>query len=489
MSDNSQRVDFTRAAVQGTAVRYLIFFSSKLLLFVSTAILARLLTKDDFGVVGFAITTINFLDVISSLGVGPALIYHPESDRTSSTAFWANLIISFGIFGLAWLIAPAVALYFRDPRATDVIRILSLAYPVSSIGDTYGTLLAKRLSFNRTFLPEFLRAITKGLSSIGFAFAGFGAWSLIIGQICGEAMATMIYWNSLSWRPAFIMEMATLKSLLDYGVKYVGADIVSIVLLNLDYLLVGRFLGAEALGVYTLAFRLPDLIVLQFARSLSTVIFPIYTKMRGIPNSMARGFFMTTRYISLITVPLGLGLALIAQPFTLIVFSEKWIEAVPAIQGIAIYSLLLSLSYNAGGAYKASGRPQINTWTGLFRLSLLFPSLWWAVAVARSIVAVSWVHATVALVGTMVNMYVAARMLGLPVRDLGRALFPSLLSGLLMAGVVLGFLVLTRDAGPWIQLVGGVLVGGLTYTASLWVFQRDVVVDAIQVFRGVLEKG
>jgi PST family polysaccharide transporter len=211
--------------------------------------------------------------------------------------------------------------------------------------------------------------------------------------------------------------------------------------------------------------------------------------MRDIPNSMAKGFLMTTRYISLITVPLGLGLALVARPFTQIVFTEKWIDAVPAIQGIAIYSLLLSLSYNAGGAYKASGRPQINTWTGLFRLTLLFPALWWAVAVAKSIVAVSWVHATVALAGTLVNMYVAARMLDLPLKDLGRALFPALMSGVLMATVVLGYLILTSDANVWIQLVGAVLLGGLTYIASLWFLQRDVVSDAIQTLQGVLKKG
>src|SRR6266542_3047431 len=243
-SESNSRVDFTRAAVEGTAVRYLIFFSSKLLLFVSTAVLARLLTKDDFGVVGFAVTTINFLDVISSLGIGPALIYYPESDRTSSTAFWANLIVSFAIFAIAWAIAPFVAEYFRDARATDVIRILSLTYPITSVGDTYRTLLSKKLSFNRTFLPEVLRALTKGFSSIGLALAGFGAWSLIIGQVIGEAVATIVFWYSFSWRPAFILEWETVKALLDYGIKYIGADIVSIVLLNLDYLLVGGFLGA-----------------------------------------------------------------------------------------------------------------------------------------------------------------------------------------------------------------------------------------------------
>ncbi|MBI5353870.1 MAG: lipopolysaccharide biosynthesis protein [Chloroflexi bacterium] len=488
MIDDRQPVNFTRAAIEGTAIRYLIFFSSKVLLFISTAVLARLLTKDDFGVVGFAITTINFLDVLSSLGVGPALIYYPQSDRTSSTAFWANLIISLVIFSLAWLIAPIAAMFFQDPRATDVIRILSLSFPIMAIGDTYGTLLSKGLSFNKTFLPEFLRAMTKGLSSIGFAYAGFGAWSLIIGQVCGEVVATLVYFFSSSWRPVFVLERTTLNTLLDYGLKYVGADIVSIVLLNLDYLLVGRYLGVEALGVYTLAFRLPDLLVLQFARSLSTVIFPVYSKMRDVSNNLARGFFMTTRYISLITVPLGLGLALLARPFTEIVFTEKWAEAVPAIQGIAVYATLLSLSYNAGSAYKASGRPQINMWTGFFRLTLLFPALWWAVTVAHSIVAVSWAHALVALVGTSVNLVVAAKMLEMSVRELGKALFPALMSGALMVGFILGFLGLTGTYGSWFQLTGGVLIGGTIYAGSLWLFQREVTLDAIELLRGVLKK-
>jgi hypothetical protein len=111
------------------------------------------------------------------------------------------------------------------------------------------------------------------------------------------------------------------------------------------------------------------------------------------------------------------------------------------------------------------------------------------VAVAKSIVAVSWVHAAVALAGTFLNMYVAAQMLELPLRDLGNAIFPALMSGLVMAVAVLSFLFLIPDAVSWMQLVGGILVGGLTYIASLWVFQREVVSDAIQIFQGVLKKG
>lgn len=476
----SPSTEFAKATIQGTFWRYLTFFSGKLMLLISTVVLARILSKDDFGVVGYAVTTINLLDILSDMGIGPALIYHSEDEKTSSTAFWLNIIVSVALFGLAWILAPLIALYFRDERATDVIRILSLSFPIIAIGNTHQKLIEKRLSFSRTFLPEFLRSLTKGLTTIACALFGFGAWSLIIGQLSGEIVSTISYWLSLRWVPRLHIDRAKARALLDYGVKYVGADSIAVLLLNLDYLLVGRYLGAEALGIYTIAFRLPDLVVLQFARTLSGVIFPVYSRMRETTQKLGLGFLMTTRYISLITVPMGVGLALVAEPFTEVMFSAKWLDAAPAIQGIAIYSMLLSLTYNAGGAYKASGRPQINTWLGLVRLGILLPALWWAVSAAGSIVAVSWMHALVALISVLLSLYVATRLLELQVLAVVSALFPAFLAGSIMAVVVPISLWVTTDMAPVLQLILGVLTGGSSYLLALWVFQRPVVMEASQ---------
>ena len=486
MSVTAASSDYSKAAIQGTFWRYLTFFSGKVMLLISTAILARILSKDDFGVVGYAITAINLLDIFSDMGIGPALIYHSEDKETSSTAFWINLSVSILLFIFAWFSAPLLALYFRDERATEVIRILSLTFPIIALGNTHQKLIEKKLAFKRTFLPEFIRSMTKGGSAIVFAFWGLGAWSLILGQLCAEVIASIAYWLSIPWKPAFRVSREKARLLMDYGARYVGADAVAVVLLNLDYLLVGRYLGVEALGVYTLAFRLPDLVVLQFARTLSGVIFPIYSKMRETSDNLARGFLLTTRYISLITVPLGAGLALVAKPFTEVLFSEKWVEAVPAIQGIAVYSLLLSLAYNAGGAYKASGRPQTIAWLGLLRLMILFPALWWAVHTVGTIAAVSWTHAGVALVSTVISLYVAARMLGLKMSEIFSALFPAVLAGSVMILSVLGVLFLVGGLGAAVQLTFCVLTGGTVYLFTLWLFQRDVIVDAGEKFRSAL---
>jgi len=485
---NEATSGFARAAIHGTAWRYLAFFSGKLMLFISTVVLARLLSKDDFGVVGFAVTTIGFLDVMSDLGVAPALIYHSEDEDTSVTAFWLGLLIGVALFAITWFAAPLVGLFFQDPRAIPVTRVLALSYPINALGNTHEAVLQKKLAFGRTFIPDLVQAMSKGLISIVLAFLSFGAWSLIGGQLGGMAVGAVIFWVVTRWRPAFSFDPKIARSLLSYGLKIVSVDLLGILLLNLDYLLVGRYLGAANLGIYTLAFRMPDLLILQFARILSVVIFPIYTRMRDVPGSLTKGFSMTTRYVSLVTVPLGLGLALVADPFIMTIFTAKWAEAIPVVRAIAIYAMLLSLAYNAGSVYKAQGRPQVLTMLGLVRFAMLLPALFWATSVAGSIVAVGWMQALVALLGGAVNLYIATRIIKLPLAQLFAALRPALLAGFFLAGAVVLILFLSRDMSAWIQLTLSIIFGALAYMSALWVFQRDVLQAAGLQIRSAISR-
>lgn len=489
MSSINQRPDFARVAIHGTAWRYITFFGGKLMVFISTIFLARLLAKDDFGLVGYAITTISFLDVISDFGIGAALIYYPDDKIRASTAFWLNLFVRTLLFAISWFVAPLAGLYFRDDRVTEVTRVLALTFPIDALGDIHGWMLRKRLDFGRSVVPDFISALTKGLASIIFAVLGYGAWSLIWGQIAGAVAASAVMWFVTPWRPTFEFDFEKARELLSYGIHIVGVAILAVLLQNLDYLLVGRYLGSEALGVYTLAFRLPDLVILQFARVLSTVLFPLYARMRDVPGSLARGFYLTTRYVSLVTLPLGIGLALVAKPFTLVVFTEKWQEAIPVLQALSVYSMLMSLAYNAGSAYKAEGRPQVLTWLALVRLAMLFPALWWAVTTMQSIVVTGWMQVLIALVGGMINLFAAARLLGLPLRDLGSAISPSLMAAAFMTAATLGVLALTVSLSPIWQLTLSIPAGGVAYAGALWLFKRDMVISLIKNLRSSLLKG
>jgi PST family polysaccharide transporter len=487
LSEYPQIPDISKVAIRGTAWRYIALFSGKFMVFISTVVLARILTKDDFGLVGYAVTVIAFLEGISDLGVTAAIIYFPDDQKRISTGFWINQITSFLFFCLTWFFAPAIAVYFRDERVVDITRVLSLTFPFLALGYMHEAVLLKRLSFKQSFIPSFLKSLAKGLTSIGFALAGFGPWSLIWGQLIGTLVSSISYWLVTSWRPSLILDFKIGYSLLKYGVAFIAGELLAVILMNLDYLLVGRYLGSEKLGVYTLAFRMPDLLILEFARTLSNVLFPIYAQMREQTGNMSRAFFLATRYISLLTIPMGLGLVLVAEPFILTFFTEKWIDAVPVVRGIAIYAMLLSIVHNTSSVYWAEGRPQILTWVGLARLAMLFPALLWTVQATRSIVMVGWVHAFIALLSAILNLYIATRLIGLSLIEIGNALRPAILAGSLMAISVVVVMSQTQSfMQPWLLLVVNVLVGGFVYIASLWLFQRDIVLSISDKLLGAL---
>ncbi|HYN89060.1 MAG TPA: lipopolysaccharide biosynthesis protein, partial [Ardenticatenaceae bacterium] len=464
-------------------------YGGKILTFISTIILARLLLKEDFGVAGYALVVMNFLDVLSDLGVGHALIYHRDDPEAADTAFWIGQAIGVSLFALTWLSAPLAAAVFDDVRAVPVIRVLALTFPIVALSSTHDALLRRSLEFKNRFIPDLTKATAKGLFSIVLALFGFGAWSLILGQLAGSALGVIAFWWVLPWRPSLRFGRRLARALVSYGTSIVSVRIVSVVLLNADYVFVGRFLGAAALGAYTMAFRIPELVVMHFCNVIAFVIFPVYARLREEePEALARGFLATTRYVGMVTVPLALGLALVAKPFVLTVFGEKWAETIPVLRAISIYTLMLSLSYNAGDVYKAQGRPSLLTVVALVRAAILVPALWWAATGPGTLEAVGWTHAAVALLSGTFEMLVAARMLHTPLRLVLHALRPAAAGAVLMAPVVWMTLSIVAAAPAAVQLFLSIAVGAVTYGSALWWLQRDIVVGVGHTLRGVLAR-
>lgn len=476
----------TRKTVRGTFWSYASFYSGKLMVFISTIILARLLTQEDFGIAGYAIVVISFLDVLADFGIGSALIYYREEPAAANTAFWLGMVISLIMFGVTWAGAPLAGEFFRDPRAVPVTRLLALNFPLSALGNIHASLLQRDLSFSKKFIPDVAKSFSKGLLSIGLALLGFGADALIIGQLAGSLVAAVVLWRVLPWRPSLPVDLSFSPRLLSYGGNIVAVNALGQVLTDSDYLLVGRFLNAALLGVYSVAFRIPDLLIMQFCSILSRVIFPVFTRIKGDAHALENGYLSTLRYVALVTVPLGLGMALTADPLVRVVFTEKWIDAVPVIQAISIYALLLSLSFNAGDVYKAQGRPQVLTIVSLVRAAILLPALVWAITGSGSLTVVGWTHAAVALVTGLMQIIVASRMLQMPLSRIGGALRPALVSGVLMAAAVAAGALAVQDAAAPVQLISLVAVGGVVYLGALWLFQREVLHTAAHTLRAAL---
>jgi len=471
------------ATLNGTLWSSASFFSGKLMVFISTIILARLLTKDDFGVMSYALVVMSFLDILSDFGIGQAVIYHKEDLDTPDTAFWLGLAISTAMLAITWIAAPLAGQFFNDERAVLATRALALTFPIDALGNIHNMLLRKRFSFGRKFIPEFIKAFCKGGIAIILAVLGFGFWSLVIGQIVGAVAADVAFWWVMPWRPSFHFVGQAARKLLSYGGSLVAVDVFSIVYSNVDYLLIGHFMGAAALGVYTLAFRIPDLVINQMCNVISQVIFPVFVTIQDKIEALRDGFLTSIRYIALLTVPLGLGLALVSEPVVLVLFTDKWIQAIPVLRAIAIYSMLLSLGYSAGIVYKAQGRPNVLSLVEFIRAFITVPALTWVALSIGTIEAVGWAQAAIACAAMALDLFVACRMLNLPMHTIAGALAPAVMSGMAMSLVVWGSLALLRQAAPLTELVVSVACGGVVYLAILWIFQRGLLAHAGKTLR------
>lgn len=481
-------MNLAHAGLRGVLWNYLTFYGSKVLVFISTIILARLLTKEDYGIAGYAFVVISFLDIVGDMGIGYALIYHRENPRTASTAFWLGLGVGLFSFGVAMAIAPLAGTFFQDQRAVGVTQALGLTFPLTALRRTHEMLLSKGLAFGSKVIPDTLQALSKGIISIVLAFMGFGAWSLIYGQIVSLIVAVVAYWRVVAWRPAFEFDREIARSLVSYGMRVVPGNVSGAIFINADYFLVGRFLGTAALGVYTLAFRLPELLITYFCHVIAQVIFPVYTKVQDDPDGLSKGFFVTSRYVTLITIPMGLGLAITARPFVLVAFTERWAEAIPVLQGIAIYAMFHSLSHQAGNVYLAKGQPGVWARLMLLQVVLLVPALLTSVLVFGTVTAVAWTHALMAFLVSTLYLVAVARNLGKSFWWVLQSMQPAAVAGAVMSLVVAGTLMLLAQTSSAVQLASAVVVGITSYVGALWLFHRDVVEQARDTVMGAFAR-
>lgn len=488
-----KQFNIQKATIRGTFWNYASYFSGKLIVFLSTLVLARLLSQEDYGVAGYAITLISFIEIISDLGVNAALIYHREEPKATDTAFWLALGIGAILSLIVWLAAPWAGVLFNNESAIVVTRVLGLQFFITALGDTHNTLLQKNLSFRLKFVPDLAQSIGKAVVTIVLAYMGWGPYSLIVGQLGGFFLASVVLWFVTGWNPRFQFSPKIARAMLTYGGNFSIVNIVGITLLNVDYLFIGRFLGPAALGTYTFAFRIPEMLIKQLCGVISKVIFPIYAKVRDDTQALQRGFLDTMRYVTLITVPLGLGLVIVARPFTLVLFSDKWADAIPVMQAISLYCLATSIAFNAGDIFKAQGRLSLLTLISAGKLVVLFPGLWWAVTLPlgnpmKNIVVVGVVQAVVAIISNVVNLYIVARELKASLRDVLTALAPSLEGGAIMSLTTWATLTALQPASDAIQLVASISVGVLTYVVAMWWLQRDLALLAWKKAREFMPK-
>lgn len=468
----------TGGAARGAAWNVLTFGLGKGVLLLTTVVLARILRPEDFGLLALGLLVILYLDVLGDIGVGAAVIYRRETDqesadRSASTAVMVATATGVLLTTVAVLGAPLVSRVFEEPRLTGVVQVIALSFLLRMLSVVHRSKLEKDLDFRRRAVPEIAGALVKGVVSIGLAVAGAGVYSLAWGQVAGAAATTVLYWVLARWSFRPVLDGAVARDLLRFGVPMTVLGLLTAATQSLDQLIIGGRLDAEALGQYSIAYRLPELFVLHFCYLISGSLFPAYALANQDPEQLRRGFRRALRLVSVVTVPLGIGLALVASDLIPVLFGPQWERAVPVMQLLALGTTLRSLSFNVGDVYKAVGRLGVLNRLAVLRLVVSAPLLWFVAP--AGIVAVAAMLLGILSAMTVLRLVVASRLMHVPLRALLLEFWPAAASAAVMAGAVTGAAILLSDLSSVTRLPLLVVVGGLAYAAALAVVSRSTV--------------
>lgn len=474
----------TRKAGKGFFWNFLTYGLGKVVVLLTTSILARLLTKDEFGQVAIAVVAINYLSVLKDLGFGLALIQRRDNvNRAANVAFTINVIIGFLLSAITIPLAPWFANYFNDPMVTPVLRWLGVSFAINALGAVHLVWLMRDLDYRSKLIPDMGNTLVKGIISIGMAYTGFGVWSLVFGQIAGAVVSVILVWIILPWRPRLSLDKDMTRELFKFGVSVTSGDILGVFIDNVDYIIVGRLFGLAQLSVYTLAYRLPEMLLIGNLWVMNGVTFPAFSSIQDKPAEMRRGVLASIRLIQMIAVPIALGLIIAADPIVRLVFGNQWLEAIPVLRVLAVYAWVYSIGYHIGDVYKAIGRPDINLKLSILTVIVIVPSL--LIGSKFGLIGIGWGHLTAVLIRRIISLTLATRFVKVSIVDIIKELKPAALGALVMVPGTLVVLFLTGNINPFIQLILVVLAGAVLYLAVIWWLERENLIRLMQVFRPI----
>lgn len=463
------------------------FLLGKLLVFGSIVILARLLAAQAFGEVALATSATMVLEILGTLGLTSAVIFEERQvESAADFCFWITLTTAGIETAVGWHFAPLVARFFHEPSLAPMLRVLLLSLILTALGNTHDTLLRRRLAFRTKMMPDLAQAAAKGGVSIVLALVGFGAWSLIWGQVLGTAVASAVLWQVMPYRPSWRWDREVAQRMLAYAKHIYFLDGSSVLLSNLDALTIGRMLNDALLGFYTLAFRIPEVMLISVLNVITRVIFPAFSRLQDDRAALRATLLETSRYTALLTLPLAAGMGLLAPELVRSVYGWHWERSIPVLEVLAIYGGLRCISHHFGDAYKAMGRPDILSRTTLAWWILLPPSLILG-AHWDGIAGIAWGEVATRAAMTILHIYLVVHYVEVRAVELWKCFAPALEATLVMSLAVISLHPLTVGWRPRPELAFLVLLGAAVYGVFLRWRRPQLVRAAMSKLRGIGE--
>lgn len=458
---DSQSLD--RSLVSGIAWTGGTKWATQILSWAATIVVARILSPADYGLMGMAAVYIGLVTLVNEFGLTAAILRHRElTEQQIARVGGFSVIVGLTIAAISVAISPLIARFYGEPAVATIIAVLSLNFVFGSLGVLPRSLLARDLSYPRLAMIDGVTNVTQMLTMLAFAIGGFRYMALVFGSLAGSGCGALL---ALWWRPhrlAWPSSFETIGEALHVGWHIVVGRLAWYTYNTADFAVVGRVLGKQSLGAYTLGWEIATMPVERISSLVSSVTPGIFSAVQHDIVALRRYFLGVVEGLAFITLPAAAGLALIAGEFVPVVLGSQWLGAVVPLRLLALYGGVRSID---------TVTPQVLIYTGNSRASMWYSVIAACVMPVLFVVGTRWGVGGVAAVWIVAYPMVVAPQYRLAFRVLEmsagayfRTLWPAVSSTAIMAAAVgIVLIVLPQTLAPVVRLVIEVLVGFTVY--------------------------
>jgi len=452
--------------------------------FVITAVLAHILFPAAFGLMGMVMIVINFALIWTDLGVADAVIQKQDlSSEQLSTFFYLNVGMGFCLSAICYFSSGFIASFFSRDELVSLLKVASLSFVITSFGQLFRTMLQKQLEFRKLFKIDLLSTVVYGVSSLLFAWKGFGVWSMVYGLLLKQLIVSVFSWLGAhqSVPVKFYFQFESIKGMFAFGMFVFGERIINYFNRNLDYIIIGRFLGADALGFYSLAYNLMFLPVSRISHAITTVTFPAFSKRQSDNVKLRENYLKVIRYIAFVTFPVMAGLLAVAPTFMLVVYGPKWGPSVLVLQILCFTGAIQSIVTTVGSLQYAKGRSDIGFKWSCF--SVCVNAIAFTVGVRWGIAGVATLYAIASIILEPLIQGITNRLIDLKWKPFLAELRKPFIGSLLMvAGMFTleAFFFTGHEMTATIRLISSVMIGVILYGACTLLSSKKMITDLFE---------
>ena len=341
-------------------------------------VLARLLSPSDFGLMGIALLALAALKQLSELGVDQALIQEEKDniDRYLSTAWSLKIARAVLIIAVLYVSSSTISEFLGEPQAGPILQVVGITYLFRAFMNPATVYFEKNLEFHKYFSLNFSSVFVDVIVAIAFGIVFQNVWALVAGLFARHLTELLVSYRIDPFRPSLELDAEKAKELLGFGKWIWASGITTFVSTQGDDGLVAWILGANALGFYQMAFRLSNSPATEVSKVISKVAFPTYSALQNQKKRL-RGTYLNTLEITFyLTVPMAVGIVVVAPEFTVVVLGEEWVPIVPALQVMAVAGFIRGIVATGGAIFRGTGAPEWDFRMNLLRAITILVTIW-----------------------------------------------------------------------------------------------------------------